>query len=80
MKQTTIRELKHATTRVLAMVEAGETVEVRRRKKPVAVLSPPDRRRCMERPDFEMRLKEIYGDKFLAITGTDLVNESRGER
>lgn len=80
MKQTTIRELKHATTRVLAMVEAGETVEVRRRKKPVAVLSPPDRKPRMEKPDFADRLKAIYGDACLETTGTDLVNESRGER
>lgn len=80
MKQTTIRELKHATTRVLAMVEAGETVEVRRRKKPVAVLSPPDRKAMMKKPDFAARLKAIYGDASLETTGTDLVNESRGER
>lgn len=80
MKQTTIRELKHATTRVLAMVEAGETVEVRRRKKPVAVLSPPDRKAMMKKPDFAARLKAIYGDSTLEATGTDLVNESRGER
>lgn len=80
MKQTTIRELKHATTRVLAMVEAGQTVEVRRRKKPVAVLSPPDTGRRMEKPDFAVRLKAIYGDACLETTGTDLVNESRGER
>lgn len=80
MKQTTIRELKHATTRVLAMVEAGATVEVRRRKKPVAVLSPPDPGRRMAKPDFAGRLKAIYGDGCLETTGTDLVNESRGER
>ena len=80
MKQTTIRELKHATSKVLALVESGETVEVRRHKKPVAILSPPAKDRSPKQPDFAARLKEIYGEKFLESTGTELVNEARGER
>ena len=80
MKQTTIRELKHEMSKVLAMVEAGETVEVRRRKKPVAILSPPDRGKAVERPEFAARMKAIYGESVLECTGTDLVGESRGER
>lgn len=79
MKQTTIRELKHETSKVLAMVEAGETIEVRRRKKPVAVLSPTGRGKPVKKPDFAARLKKIYGDKALETTGTDLVHEARGE-
>lgn len=80
MKSTTIRELKHATSKVLSLVEAGERVEVRRRNKPVAVLSPPVGKRVKSRPDFAARLREIYGPKMLETTGTDLVNELRGER
>lgn len=80
MKHTTIRELKHATTKVLLLVESGETVEVRRRNHPVAVLSPPARKEPAPRPDFAARLREIYGDGILETTGTDLVNELRGER
>lgn len=80
MKQTSIRELKHETSKVLAMVEAGETIEVRRRKQAVAVLSPPGRGKPVVKPDFAARLKEIYGDKVLETTGTDLIHEARGER
>lgn len=80
MKQTSIRELKHETSKVLAMVESGGTLEVCRRGKPVAVLSPPGRRRKMEKPDFAARLKELYGEQVLPTTGTDLITESRGER
>jgi antitoxin (DNA-binding transcriptional repressor) of toxin-antitoxin stability system len=80
MKQTTIRELKHETSKVLAMVESGETVEVRRRNVPVAILSPPGPRMTVEKPDFAARMKEIYGERMLESTGTDLAGESRGER
>ncbi|MDO8835674.1 MAG: hypothetical protein Q7V01_08755 [Vicinamibacterales bacterium] len=78
MKTTTIRELKHATTTVLGWVAGGESVEVRRRNKPVALLSPPSRRARVVRPDFAARLRAIYGTRVLATTGTDLIDESRG--
>ena len=76
MKTTTIRELKHATTTVLSWVAGGESVEVRRRNEPVAILSPPKRRTRVVRPGFAAR--SIYGDRVLATTGTDLMAESRG--
>jgi len=78
MKTTTIRELKHDTTTVLAWVAKGESVEVRRRGVPVAVLTPRRSKARVVRPDFAARLRAIYGDKVLAATGTDLVAEARG--
>ena len=78
VKTTTIRELKHATTTVLSWVATGQSVEVRRRNEPVAMLLPPTRRRRVVRPDFAARLRAIYGDHVLATTGTDLMAESRG--
>ena len=79
MRTTTIRELKHDTTTVLSWVADGQTVEVRRRNEPVALLSPPTRRSVVRRPDFAARLRAIYGKKRLRVTATDLVSESRGD-
>ena len=79
MRTTTVRELKHETGKVLSWVARGETVEVRRRRKPVARLSPPERRTTIKRPDFLARLKAAYGSKMLRTTGTDVVSDSRGE-
>ncbi len=79
MKTTSIRELKHDTSTVLAMVANGESVEVRRRNVPVAVISPIKPRKVMHR-DFRGRLKAIYGDQVLTVTGTDLISEDRGDR
>lgn len=78
VKTTTIRELKHDTSTVLSWVADGETVEVRRRNQPVALLSPP-KRPAVKRPDFAARLKAIYGPKVLPRTATDLISESRGD-
>lgn len=78
MKTTTIRELKHATSTVLGWVAAGETVEVRRRNHPVAVLFPPQRTRRPTKPNFAQRLRSVYGSTVLADTGTEIISEARG--
>jgi prevent-host-death family protein len=78
MRTTTIRELRHDTNRVLSWVADGESVEVRRRGDPVAVLSPRRRAGRIVRPDYAARLHAIYGDRVLPTTGTDLVSEARG--
>ncbi len=79
MKTTTIRELKHDTSTVLAWVASGESVEVRRHREPVAILSPVRRTTRKTRPDFAGRLTAIYGKTKAAVTGTDLISEARGE-
>lgn len=77
MKTTSIRELKHNMSTVLSWVNEGETVEVRRRRDLVAVLSPPRRKRPAK-PDFTARLRAIYGTKAVRTTGTELLAEDRG--
>lgn len=80
MRTTTIRELKHDTTTVLALVASGESVEVRRRNVPVAVISPIPAEETVKRPDFRGRLKSIYGERILPVSGTELISEQRGDR
>jgi prevent-host-death family protein len=80
MKTTTIRELKHATTKVLGWTEAGESVEVQRRGKPVALLTPLRRGKRAVKPNFKRRLREIYGATVLPSTATELIHDARGDR
>lgn len=79
MNSTTIRELKHDTTAVLLRVAGGESVQVCRRGKPVAVLSPVKRKAKIKWPDFAARLKATYGDELLATPGSEIVADSRGD-
>lgn len=80
MKTTTIRELKHATSTVLSWVAEGESVEVCRRDRPVALLTPLKRKPGIVRPDFTARMQAVYGDLVLPSTATEIVTEARGER
>jgi antitoxin (DNA-binding transcriptional repressor) of toxin-antitoxin stability system len=52
---------------------------VRRRGRPVALLTPRRPPRRVARPDFLARLRGIYGNRVLSRTGTDVVSEARGE-
>lgn len=80
MKTTTVRELKHETAKVLGWAEAGEVVELTRRGKPIALISPTRPRRKASKPDFAARLRSIYGDATLAESATSLIRAARGER
>ena len=82
MKTTSIRELKHDTASVLEWVEAGESVEVRKHGKLVAILAPPSPESGSRapRPDFAARLKSIYGETSLSTTATKLLADERGDR
>ncbi len=80
MKVATVRQLRHKFGEVLNWVEAGEAVNISKRGKVVALLSPPPRpkrQRPKKRPDFAGRLKRIYGDKVL---DGDVVVEDRNSR
>jgi len=80
MKKTSIRELKHATSSVLALVSGGQSIEVTKHNRVVAVLTPPGKAKKIVRPDFEARMKELWDDKVLKTSWHDLINEDRGER
>ena len=74
MSRTSIRELKHATSALLERVKRGETLQITRRNQVVAVLGPPPAALCaVNRPDFAARLREVWGDRPLPTTATELL-------
>jgi antitoxin (DNA-binding transcriptional repressor) of toxin-antitoxin stability system len=81
MKSVNIRRLKHETGKVLERIALGESVEIRRRNHPIAVLKPVESNESGDRrPDFRKRLQAIYGDQVLPQTATELLSEERGDR
>lgn len=81
MKTTNIRELKHATSTVLEWVEQGETVEITRYNKVVAMIVPPQLEKSEDIPsDYYERLETLFYDFTKPMTGTEIVSYGRGER
>ena len=76
-----IRELQQNLKRVMARVERGETVEVTRRRRPVARLAPAKAIRAMsDGRDLEARTRSVFGNRVISPGGSDMVIEDRGER
>ena len=83
MKTASAREVQHGFSRYLAKASRGEIVTITKHGKKMARLVPVDAggARSLEWPDFEGRLRAIYGEDWRAdTTGTDVINESRGDR
>jgi prevent-host-death family protein len=76
-----IRELQQNLKRVVARIERGQVIEVTRRGRPVALLTPMRSERATSPwPDLEARSRAVFGGRILATEGTDAVAEGRGER
>jgi prevent-host-death family protein len=80
-RTVSVRELQQNLKRVMARVERGETVDVTRRRKPVARLSPVRRTGPREPwPDLKARRRAALGDRIVVPSGTDIVIEGRDDR
>ena len=83
MRKTTVsvRELQQNLKRVMARVERGETVEVTRRRRPVARLAPVrPAGRLSDWPDLDARARAVFGDRIITPSVAEAVIENRGDR
>ena len=81
MARVTVRELQQHTKTVIERVERGETIEVLRRRRPVARLSPvPQHHRPAPWPDLGKRARAVFRNRILALRASEVVLDARGER
>ena len=82
MKRATVRQLRHDFGTVLNWVEEGEPVEISKRGKVVALITPPPplaRSRSKKRPDLAVRLKLRDGDRVIpASSMNDILDFNKG--
>jgi antitoxin (DNA-binding transcriptional repressor) of toxin-antitoxin stability system len=68
MKTANVRQLRHAFGDVMDWIAEGQQVEIVKKGKVIALLSPPPPRAKSKKfklPDFKARRKRIFGDKVL---------------
>lgn len=68
MKTANVRQLRHAFGDVMEWITEGQQVEIVKKGKVIALLSPPApaaRHKKIKRPDFAGRRKRIFGGKVL---------------
>jgi hypothetical protein len=80
MESITLRQLRD-TRQIKAWLKAGVHIEVRERNVVLGDLVPrtPPAPHLVEWPDFEARLKSIYGDRVLTPVA-DLIEDRENER
>lgn len=77
MKKASVRDLRYGFKKIERLLQQGEEIQITKRRRVIARLLPESASPKPEMPDFGGRLRAIYGDKVLAVSGADLVSEDR---
>jgi antitoxin (DNA-binding transcriptional repressor) of toxin-antitoxin stability system len=77
MKKASVRDLRYRFSEVERLLQEGENIEITKRKRVIAHLSPVSSLGLRERPDFLVRLRTIYGAKMLKVSGAELLARER---
>jgi len=78
MRKATVRDLRYRFREVENLLREGEEIEITKRKRVIARLLPSKAAVPSWRPDFLARLKRVYGDKPMKVSGAELVSRERG--
>jgi antitoxin (DNA-binding transcriptional repressor) of toxin-antitoxin stability system len=78
MKKATVRDLRYDFPKVERALRAGEEIQITKRNRVIARLVPEPT--AVERPDFLARIRDIYGDAELKVSGAELISRERDER
>ena len=67
MKTANVRQLRHSFGDVMEWIDEGQQVEIVKKGKTIALLSPPPaaRPKKFKLPDFQARRKRIFGHRVL---------------
>jgi antitoxin (DNA-binding transcriptional repressor) of toxin-antitoxin stability system len=78
MRKATVRDLRYRFREVESLLDEREVILITKRKRVIAKLIPSPPAVPPRLPDFLARLRGIYKDKPLKVTGAKLVARERG--
>jgi antitoxin (DNA-binding transcriptional repressor) of toxin-antitoxin stability system len=77
MRKASVRDLRCGFKKIERLLCQGEEIQITKGQKVIARLVPDHADRFVGRPDFLARLRAIYGQKQLAVSGAGLLSEDR---
>jgi antitoxin (DNA-binding transcriptional repressor) of toxin-antitoxin stability system len=77
MRKASVRDLRYEFKKIERLLRQGEEVQITKRRRVIARLVPDGAEAPKQIPDFLGRLRTIYGDKVLAVSGAELVSSDR---
>ena len=77
MKKASVRDLRFGFKKIERMLHQGEEIQITKRRRVIARLVPENLHSAAQMPDFLERLRAIYGDRMLEISGAELIAQDR---
>jgi len=72
-----VRDLRYGFKKIERLLHQGEEVQITKRRRVIARLVPENARAAAQMPDFLERLRSIYGDTTLVVSGAELIAQDR---
>jgi len=81
MKTASVADLRNNFATVSRWIYEGEAVTIQKRGKPFAILTPVEKKRKkpVEWPDYEARMKRYCPEGFKGATAAEMVDYLRGD-
>jgi len=77
MRKASVRDLRYDFKKIERLLLQGEEIQITKRKRVIARLLPEREESEKKMPDFMARVRRIYGNKVLAVSGADLIAADR---
>ena len=77
MTKASVRDLRYEFKKIERLLLQGEEIQITKRRRVIARLVPESEEVAKKMPDFMARVRRIYGDKMLAVSGADLISSDR---
>jgi len=77
MTRASVRDLRYDFKKIERLLLKGEEIQITKHRRVIARLMPERLGAAKPLPDFEARIRKIYGDKMLAVSGADLISADR---
>jgi antitoxin (DNA-binding transcriptional repressor) of toxin-antitoxin stability system len=77
MTKASVRDLRYEFKKIERLLLQGEEIQITKRRRVIARLIPEGKEVAKPMPDFRGRMRSIFGDKVLAVSGADLIAADR---
>lgn len=77
MNKASIRDLRYGFKKIERLLRQGEEIQITKRRRVIARLIPESNQAGSVMPDFLERLRTIYGDRTLKVSGAQLIAQDR---
>ncbi len=77
MTKASVRDLRYDFKKIERLLLKGEEIQITKHRRVIGRLVPERAEVAKKFPDFVARVRRIYGDKMLTVSGADLISADR---